>query len=155
MPQAAELLEDTMLPLLPLRDVVVFPHMVIPLFVGRSKSICALETAMDEGKQILLVAQRSASKDEPSSEDLYSVGTVATVLQMLKLPDGTVKVLVEGRQRARIKDVSEDGGCFVGSVSPLAPEDEDTTETEAMRRALLAQFEQYVKLNKKIPPEIL
>jgi ATP-dependent Lon protease len=155
MPQPAELIEETQLPLLPLRDVVVFPHMVIPLFVGRSKSICALETAMDEGKQVLLVAQRSASKDEPSAEDLYSVGTVATVLQMLKLPDGTVKVLVEGRQRARIKDVGEEGGCFVGTVTPLTPEVEDTTETEAMRRALLAQFEQYVKLNKKIPSEIL
>jgi len=155
MPQPAELIEETVLPLLPLRDVVVFPHMVIPLFVGRSKSICALETAMDEGKQILLVAQRSASKDEPSADDLYSVGTVASVLQMLKLPDGTVKVLVEGRQRARIKDVSEVGECFVGTVMPLAPEEDDGTETEAMRRALLAQFEQYVKLNKKIPPEIL
>ncbi|BEV70936.1 MULTISPECIES: endopeptidase La [unclassified Paludibacterium] len=155
MSQATELLEDTVLPLLPLRDVVVSPHMVIPLFVGRSKSICALETAMDEGKQILLVAQRSASKDEPSPEDLYSVGTIATVLQMLKLPDGTVKVLVEGRQRARIKDVREEGGCFVCMVMPLPLEDDDGTETEAMRRALLAQFEQYVKLNKKIPPEIL
>jgi ATP-dependent Lon protease len=155
MPQPAEILEETELPLLPLRDVVVFPHMVIPLFVGRSKSICALETAMDEGKQILLVAQRSASKDEPSAEDLYAVGTIATVLQMLKLPDGTVKVLVEGRQRARIASVSESNGCFVGVVSPVVNEVEDSTETEAMRRALLAQFEQYVKLNKKIPPEIL
>jgi ATP-dependent Lon protease len=155
MPQPAEILEETELPLLPLRDVVVFPHMVIPLFVGRSKSICALETAMDEGKQILLVAQRSASKDEPSAEDLYAVGTIATVLQMLKLPDGTVKVLVEGRQRARIASVSESSGCFVGVVSPVVNEAEDSTETEAMRRALLAQFEQYVKLNKKIPPEIL
>ncbi|TDR79769.1 endopeptidase La [Paludibacterium purpuratum] len=155
MSQATELLEEAVLPLLPLRDVVVSPHMVIPLFVGRSKSICALETAMDEGKHILLVAQRSASKDEPSPEDLYSVGTVATVLQMLKLPDGTVKVLVEGRQRARIKDVREDGGCYVCTVMPLPIEDDDGTETEAMRRALLAQFEQYVKLNKKIPPEIL
>ncbi len=155
MPQPAELKEDTSLPLLPLRDVVVFPHMVIPLFVGRAKSIRALETAMDEGKQVLLVAQRSASKDEPSAEDLYDVGTVATVLQMLKLPDGTVKVLVEGRQRARIAEVVEDGGCFVGRLGPVVGDDEDTTETEAMRRALLAQFEQYVKLNKKIPPEIL
>lgn len=155
MPQPAELIEETALPLLPLRDVVVSPHMVIPLFVGRSKSICALETAMDEGKQILLVAQRSASKDEPEAEDLYNVGTVAAVLQMLKLPDGTVKVLVEGRQRARIKDVREENGCFVCTAIPLPVDEEEGTETEAMRRALLAQFEQYVKLNKKIPPEIL
>ncbi|WP_024303135.1 endopeptidase La [Pseudogulbenkiania sp. MAI-1] len=155
MPQSAELREETTLPLLPLRDVVVFPHMVIPLFVGRAKSISALENAMDEGKQILLVAQRSASKDEPEASDLYGVGTIATVLQMLKLPDGTVKVLVEGRQRAIIQQVLDEGGCFVGKVTPLTTDGEDSTETEAMRRALFAQFEQYVKLNKKIPPEIL
>jgi ATP-dependent Lon protease len=150
-----ELHEETTLPLLPLRDVVVFPHMVIPLFVGRAKSIRALEAAMEEGKQILLVAQRSASKDEPTAEDLYNVGTVAAVLQMLKLPDGTVKVLVEGRQRTFLNDVREEDGCFVATVVPVPPEGEDSTETEAMRRALLAQFEQFVKLNKKIPPEIL
>ncbi|VEB43252.1 Lon protease [Chromobacterium violaceum] len=155
MPQPAEIREETSLPLLPLRDVVVFPHMVIPLFVGRAKSIRALELAMDEGKQILLVAQRSASKDEPSAEDLYGVGTIAAVLQMLKLPDGTVKVLVEGRQRATIKEVGEEDGCFVAEFSPLSSELEESNETEAMRRALLAQFEQYVKLNKKIPPEVL
>ncbi|AVG17506.1 MULTISPECIES: endopeptidase La [Chromobacteriaceae] len=155
MPQPAEIREETTLPLLPLRDVVVFPHMVIPLFVGRAKSIRALELAMDEGKQILLVAQRSASKDEPSAEDLYSVGTIAAVLQMLKLPDGTVKVLVEGRQRATIKEVGEEDGCFVAEFAPLSSELEESNETEAMRRALLAQFEQYVKLNKKIPPEVL
>ncbi|WP_028536600.1 endopeptidase La [Paludibacterium yongneupense] len=155
MPQSAELKEDTVLPLLPLRDVVVFPHMVIPLFVGRSKSIRALEAAMDEGKQILLVAQRSASKDEPEADDLYGVGTIAAVLQMLKLPDGTVKVLVEGRQRAVIESVTEENECFLGRIKPVESDAEDSTETEAMRRALLAQFEQYVKLNKKIPPEIL
>ncbi|AXE33353.1 endopeptidase La [Chromobacterium phragmitis] len=155
MPQPAEIREETSLPLLPLRDVVVFPHMVIPLFVGRAKSIRALELAMDEGKQILLVAQRSASKDEPSAEDLYSVGTIAAVLQMLKLPDGTVKVLVEGRQRATIQGVGEEDGCFVAEFEPLSSELEESNETEAMRRALLAQFEQYVKLNKKIPPEVL
>ncbi|RXZ42806.1 endopeptidase La [Crenobacter cavernae] len=155
MTQPAELLEDATLPLLPLRDVVVFPHMVIPLFVGRAKSIKALETAMDEGKQILLVAQRSAAKDEPEAEDLYKVGTIASVLQMLKLPDGTVKVLVEGRQRAVVHEVRDEAGCFVADVAPLASEGDDTTEIEAMRRALLAQFEQFVKLNKKIPPEIL
>jgi ATP-dependent Lon protease len=155
MPQPAELREETTLPLLPLRDVVVFPHMVIPLFVGRAKSIRALESAMDEGKQVLLVAQRSASKDEPEADDLYGVGTIASVLQMLKLPDGTVKVLVEGRQRALISQVAEDGGCFVGTITPLEADGEDSTESEAMRRALLAQFEQYVKLNKKIPPEVM
>ncbi|AXK40234.1 endopeptidase La [Crenobacter cavernae] len=155
MTQPAELLEDATLPLLPLRDVVVFPHMVIPLFVGRAKSIKALEAAMDEGKQILLVAQRSAAKDEPEAEDLYKVGTIASVLQMLKLPDGTVKVLVEGRQRAVVHEVRDEAGCFVADVAPLASEGDDTTEIEAMRRALLAQFEQFVKLNKKIPPEIL
>ncbi|MCP9760351.1 endopeptidase La [Aquitalea sp. S1-19] len=155
MSQSAELHEETALPLLPLRDVVVFPHMVIPLFVGRAKSIRALEVAMDEGKQILLVAQRSASKDEPAPEDLYEIGTVASVLQMLKLPDGTVKVLVEGRQRAYVKDVREEEDCFVATVSPVAPEPADSTEVEAMRRALLNQFEQYVKLNKKIPPEVM
>jgi len=155
MPQPTELKDPTTLPLLPLRDVVVFPFMVIPLFVGRAKSIRALENAMDEGKQILLVAQRSASQDEPSADDLYSVGTVASVLQMLKLPDGTVKVLVEGRQRALVKEVREEDGCFVADLSFVPLEDDEGTETEAMRRALLAQFEQYVKLNKKIPPEIL
>ncbi|OHX10698.1 endopeptidase La [Chromobacterium sphagni] len=155
MSQPAEIREETTLPLLPLRDVVVFPHMVIPLFVGRAKSIRALELAMDEGKQILLVAQRSASKDEPSAEDLYGIGTIAAVLQMLKLPDGTVKVLVEGRQRATIKQVGEEDGCFVAEFEALSSEVEESNETEAMRRALLAQFEQYVKLNKKIPPEVL
>lgn len=157
MAQPTELENDTVLPLLPLRDVVVFPHMVIPLFVGRPKSIHALEWAMSLGKekQILLVAQRSATKDEPSSDDLYKVGTIASVLQMLKLPDGTVKVLVEGRQRATIQSISEEEGHFVGHIVPIVTEVEDSTETEAMRRALLTQFEQYVKLNKKIPPELL
>lgn len=157
MPQPAELKNETILPLLPLRDVVVFPHMVIPLFVGRAKSIRALEWVMNEEKekQILLVAQRSATKDEPSADDLYKVGTIAVVLQMLKLPDGTVKVLVEGRQRATIDTVSEEEGYFVGHVTPVESEAEDSTETEAMRRALLTQFEQYIKLNKKIPPELL
>ncbi|MDF0606443.1 endopeptidase La [Neisseriaceae bacterium TC5R-5] len=155
MSQPEKTKEETTLPLLPLRDVVVFPNMVIPLFVGRTKSIRALELAMDEGKHILLVAQKSATKDEPSAEDLYKVGTIASVLQMLKLPDGTVKVLVEGRQRALVDDVHEQEDCFLGDFTPITAENEESTETEAMRRALLAQFEQYVKLNKKIPPEIL
>src|SRR5712664_916402 len=142
-------------PLLPLRDVVVFPHMVIPLFVGRPKSIKALETAMEAGKSILLVAQKSAAKDEPSPEDLYDIGSIANILQMLKLPDGTVKVLVEGVQRARIHRISELDTHFVADLTPVESEAGDEAEVEAMRRAIVQQFDQYVKLNKKIPPEIL
>ena len=143
------------LPLLPLRDVVVFPHMVIPLFVGRPKSIKALDVAMDTGKHILLVAQKSAAKDDPAAEDLYPIGSVATVLQMLKLPDGTVKVLVEGTQRARIDRVVDEGEYMSALSTYLSTDTGRPHEIEAMRRALLAQFDQYVKLNKKIPPEIL
>lgn len=147
--------EALTLPLLPLRDVVVFPHMVIPLFVGRPKSIKALEQAMNEGKQILLVAQKTAAKDEPSEEDLYRIGTLSTVLQMLKLPDGTVKVLVEGRQRATITEIRDNAEFFEADLEVFAAEEEHSSESEAMRRTLLAQFEQFVKLSKKIPPEIL
>ncbi|MCC6534625.1 MAG: endopeptidase La [Burkholderiales bacterium] len=143
------------LPLLPLRDVVVFPHMVIPLFVGRPKSIKALEAAMEAGKSIMLIAQKSAAKDEPSPEDLYATGSIANILQMLKLPDGTVKVLVEGAQRARVHDVADVRTHFTATVVPVPPQPVQSTEVEAMRRAMLAQFDQYVKLNKKIPPEIL
>jgi len=143
------------LPLLPLRDVVVFPHMVIPLFVGRPKSIKALDMAMEAGKHILLVAQKQAAKDDPGAEDLNEIGTIATVLQMLKLPDGTVKVLVEGTQRARIDTVEDRGEYLVARAQPMAGDPGSANEVEAMRRALLAQFDQYVKLNKKIPPEIL
>src|SRR3954467_6961920 len=143
------------LPLLPLRDVVVFPHMVIPLFVGRPKSIKALETAMEAGKSIVLVAQKSAAKDEPAPEDLYTIGTVANILQMLKLPDGTVKVLVEGSQRARIDQIIDVKTHFAVEATPIAADNEITHEVEAMRRTLVSQFDQYVKLNKKIPPEIL
>ncbi|HNE99526.1 MAG TPA: LON peptidase substrate-binding domain-containing protein, partial [Thauera aminoaromatica] len=143
------------LPLLPLRDVVVFPHMVIPLFVGRPKSIKALESAMEDGKSILLVAQKSAAKDEPAVEDLYDIGCIANILQMLKLPDGTIKVLVEGVQRARIERVEDIRSLFVASVRPVPVAEAPSHELEAMRRAIIAQFDQYVKLNKKIPPEIL
>ena len=143
------------LPLLPLRDVVVFPHMVIPLFVGRPKSIKALETAMEAGKSIVLVAQKSAAKDEPTPEDMYAVGAVANILQMLKLPDGTVKVLVEGTQRARIDSIIDLKTHYGVESTPVAADNEITPETEALRRTLVAQFDQYVKLNKKIPPEIL
>src|SRR5688572_23453231 len=147
--------DSRILPLLPLRDVVVFPHMVIPLFVGRPKSIKALEAAMEEGKNVVLVAQKSAAKDEPNPEDLYDVGTVSTILQMLKLPDGTVKVLVEGVQRARIERVLTEKPNFEAEIELIPSEEPDSTEVEAMRRTLLAQFDQYVKLNKKIPPEVL
>ncbi|SPU49818.1 endopeptidase La [Bordetella trematum] len=143
------------LPLLPLRDVVVFPHMVIPLFVGRPRSIRALEVAMEAGKSIMLVAQKSAGKDDPTPEDVYEIGCVASILQMLKLPDGTVKVLVEGAQRARIDSVQDAESHFTCQVTPVAPDTSAGPEAEALRRAIVAQFEQYVKLNKKIPPEIL
>ena len=142
-------------PLLPLRDVVVFPHMVIPLFVGRPKSIKALEVAMESGKHILLVAQKSAAKDDPSPEDLYDTGCVATVLQMLKLPDGTVKVLVEGLHRALLTALTNNGEFFSAEAQPIASSEEGPAEVEALRRALLANFDQFVKLNKKIPAEIL
>lgn len=145
----------TRLPLLPLRDVVVFPHMVIPLFVGRQKSIKALELAMEANKDILLLAQKSATTDEPEPEDLYRVGTVASVLQMLKLPDGTVKVLVEGRARAHIQEIFCENGYFEAQIELFAEQAQDEAETEAMRRTLLTQFEQFVKTSKKIPPEIL
>ncbi|MDA8383093.1 MAG: endopeptidase La [Betaproteobacteria bacterium] len=147
--------DEVTLPLLPLRDVVVFPHMVIPLFVGRPKSIKALETAMEAGKSILLVAQKSAAKDDPTPEDLYGLGSIATILQMLKLPDGTVKVLVEGEQRATVIEFIDDKTHFAARAHVLPADGLEDHEVEAMRRALITQFDQYVKLNKKIPPEIL
>ncbi len=147
--------EVLQLPLLPLRDVVVFPHMVIPLFVGRPKSIKALELAMEAGKSIMLVAQRSAAKDEPEAGDMYAVGCAANILQMLKLPDGTVKVLVEGVQRARIGGIEDLRSHFACDAKSVSAEFDSTPEIEALRRAIVQQFDQYVKLNKKIPPEIL
>jgi ATP-dependent Lon protease len=147
--------EQITLPLLPLRDVVVFPHMVIPLFVGRPKSIKALEAAMESGRQIMLVAQKAAGKDEPKPEDLFDTGCVSSILQMLKLPDGTVKVLVEGLQRATAKQVQDIGDYFTADLVPVPMPDQGTPEIEALRRAVTQQFDQYVKLNKKIPPEIL
>ncbi len=147
--------EPITLPLLPLRDVVVFPHMVIPLFVGRPKSIKALEVAMEAGRQIMLVAQKAAGKDEPHADDMFETGCVSSILQMLKLPDGTVKVLVEGVQRANTTSITDNGEHFVAEVMPVEPTAEASPEVEAMRRAVTTQFDQYVKLNKKIPPEIL
>ena len=143
------------LPLLPLRDVVVFPHMVIPLFVGRPKSIKALEAAMEAGRQIMLVAQKAAGKDEPKPEDMFEIGCVSSILQMLKLPDGTVKVLVEGVQRAETRAIHDTAEHFTAEVVPVQPAGDATPEVEALRRAVTQQFDQYVKLNKKIPPEIL
>ncbi len=147
--------EPITLPLLPLRDVVVFPHMVIPLFVGRPKSIKALEAAMEAGRQIMLVAQKAAGKDEPKADDMFEVGCVSSILQMLKLPDGTVKVLVEGLQRATTQTITDGEEHFTAEVLPIPPESETRSEVEALRRAVTQQFDQYVKLNKKIPPEIL
>ncbi|MDH4483055.1 MAG: endopeptidase La [Rhodoferax sp.] len=151
------------LPMLPLRDVVVFPHMVIPLFVGRPKSIKALEVAMETDRRIMLVAQKTAAKDEPLVTDMFGVGCVSTILQMLKLPDGTVKVLVEGHQRATVEKIDDADSHFTAMVTPVAFEEvlgvEDEkdkgSEVEALRRAVMQQFDQYVKLNKKIPAEIL
>ncbi len=146
---------DSSLPVLPLRDVVVFPHMVIPLFVGRKKSIKALETSMEAGKQILLVAQKNATDDDPGIEDIYQVGTVASILQLLKLPDGTVKVLVEGENRVVINRYIETDECFSALVTPISNPAIDEREIEVLMRTVLNEFDQYVKLNNKIPPEIL
>lgn len=144
------------MPLLPLRDVVVYPHLVIPLFVGRDKSIKALEIASDADKKIMLVAQKSATKDEPDAGDIYEIGTIATVLQMLQLPDGTVKVLVEGLHRVRVSEFEEVDGSFWAKPETIEqPLHEEGDEVEALMRTVMTQFDQYVKLNKKIPPEIL
>jgi ATP-dependent Lon protease len=144
------------LPVLPLRDVVVYPHMVIPLFVGREKSVRALEIAMEGDKRILLVAQRSPDVDDPQAGDLYSIGTVATVLQLLKLPDGTIKVLVEGASRAEIVNVTDREGLLIGFVRAIEPAyTREAREIEVVSRSLVSMFEQFVKLNRKIPPELL
>ncbi len=146
---------STALPVLPLRDVVVFPHMVIPLFVGRKKSIKALERAMEAGKEIMLVSQKSASEDDPTPETIHDIGTVANILQLLKLPDGTVKVLVEGEHRATIERYKETDEYFFADVVLLVGEEADEREVEALTRSVVTTFDQYVKLNMKIPPEIL
>jgi ATP-dependent Lon protease len=142
-------------PLLPLRDVVVYPHMVVPLFVGRDKSIQALEEAMANDKQIILVAQKNASVDEPGEEDIYRIGTVSTILQLLKLPDGTVKVLVEGGERALIETVSEDQGFFTASMAQQLPEVIDEDESSLLVKTTMDQFDKYVNLSKKVPSEVL
>ncbi|AUY11716.1 endopeptidase La [Aeromonas sp. ASNIH2] len=143
------------IPVLPLRDVVVYPHMVIPLFVGREKSIRCLEAAMEKDKKVLLVAQKDASTDEPTVEEIFSVGTVANILQMLKLPDGTVKVLVEGGQRARLERMIDDRDFFVGEAQYIASAPIEEKDQDVLVRSAIGQFEGYIKLNKKIPPEVL
>ncbi|MGH7044852.1 MAG: endopeptidase La [Stellaceae bacterium] len=145
----------TLYPILPLRDIVVFPHMIVPLFVGREKSVRALEDVMKDDKQILLVTQKNAAQDDPLAADIYSVGTIGTVLQLLKLPDGTVKVLVEGGQRARIIRFADNEAFFQAAADPVAEKTGEPQEMAALGRTVVAQFEQYIKLNKKIPPEVL
>jgi len=145
----------TLYPVLPLRDIVVFPHMIVPLFVGREKSVRALEDVMKDDKQILLVTQKNAGQDDPASEDIYTVGTVGTVLQLLKLPDQTVKVLVEGGNRARIIKYADNPAFFQAWAEPVGEKPGESSEVEALTRAVIGQFEQYIKLNRKIPPEVL
>jgi len=142
-------------PVLPLRDIVVFPHMIVPLFVGREKSVRALEDVMKDDKQILLIAQRNAADDDPSSDDIYEVGTISTVLQLLKLPDGTVKVLVEGVARARVIRFSENDEFFEVYADVMPEKESEEAEIEALSRSVVSQFEQYLKLNKKVSPEVL
>ncbi len=152
----AEPVKGEVLPVLPLRDIVVFPHMIVPLFVGREKSVRALEAVMKDDKQILLVAQKNATQDDPSAEDIYRVGTVSTILQLLtSLPDGTVKVLVEGGRRASIVAFKETDSYFEAFVEPIPDQATDAKELEALGRSVVSQFEQYIKLNKKIAPEVL
>jgi ATP-dependent Lon protease len=150
-----EISRGSLYPVLPLRDIVVFPHMIVPLFVGREKSVRALEDVMKDDKQILLVTQKNAAQDDPSTADIYSVGTIGTVLQLLKLPDGTVKVLVEGGQRARIVRFAENESFFQAYAEGIEEKAGDQQEIEALSRTVVSQFEQYIKLNKKIPPEVL
>ena len=142
-------------PVLPLRDIVVFPHMIVPLFVGREKSVRALEDVMKDDKKILLVAQKNATQDDPEPGDIYDVGTLSTVLQLLKLPDGTVKVLVEGVQRAKISDFVNNPEFFEANAALIEEQSQDESELVALSRTVVSQFEQYIKLNKKIPPEVL
>jgi len=144
------------IPVLPLRDVVVYPHMVIPLFVGRERSIQALDAAMSKDKQILLVAQKSAEIDDPSIKDIHEIGTLSTILQLLKLPDGTIKVLVEGATRVKVDEVFQDEPFFTADYTLLEDDVTDKErELEVLSRSIMGVFDQYVKLNKKVPPEIL
>ncbi|HRC26709.1 MAG TPA: LON peptidase substrate-binding domain-containing protein, partial [Alphaproteobacteria bacterium] len=146
---------DAALAVLPLRDIVVFPHMIVPLFVGRERSVRALEHVMTEDKQILLVTQKSPAEENPDSADLYTVGTIGTILQLLRLPDGTVKVLVEGGRRVRVTTYTDGSDFIRARTEDLADPTVPDHEVSALSRAVISQFEQYVKLNKKIPPEVI
>ncbi|MBO90235.1 MAG: endopeptidase La, partial [Rickettsiales bacterium] len=150
-----ETIGDQVFPILPLRDIVVFPHMIVPLFVGRDKSVLALEDVMNDDKQILLATQKNAAEDDPGTDDIFRMGTIATVLQLLKLPDGTVKVLVEGNRRAKIKQFTEKEAFFEAEATPILDKTSKPEEVEALTRAVLSEFEQYIKLNKKVPSEVL
>ncbi|MBP9693345.1 MAG: endopeptidase La [Alphaproteobacteria bacterium] len=147
--------EKNIFPILPLRDIVVFPSMIVPLFVGRDKSVKALENAMEEDKSLLLVTQKDATEDDPNIKNLYKVGTISSILQLLKLPDGTVKVLVEGKSRASIKEITDNGKFFEAATEHLPEESEESPELFALARSVVSQFEQYLKLNRRIPPEVL
>jgi len=147
--------EENLIPLLPLRDIIIFPHMVVPLFVGRKKSINALESAMSADKNVLLSAQHNAKTDDPSQEQIYPVGTVGTIIQLLRLPDGTVKVLVEGKQRARINRFVPNEEYFLVDARVIEEDNNITPEIEALVRTINSTFETYAKLNRKIPPEMI
>ena len=142
-------------PILPLRDIVVYPKMIVPLFVGREKSIQALQSVVDEGQSIVLLTQKDASVEDPTPEDVYDVGTMGTILQLLKLPDGTVKVLIEGIERVKVRSFSNKEAFLSAKIDMLPQDDGDSSELEAMARAVVSQFEEYVKLSRKIPPEVL
>ena len=143
------------LPLLPLRDIIVFPHMVVPLFVGREKSIKALDNAVGEDKEILLAAQKRAQVNDPTPDDIFQVGTIGSIIQILKLPDGTVKVLVEGKRRARVRRYFPRDNFFQVEAEDLPDTTDEGVEIEALIRSIHSTFESYVKLNKRVPPEIL
>src|SRR3989344_363607 len=146
---------NSIVPLLPLRDIIVFPHMVVPLFVGREKSINALEDALNHKKDILLVAQKKAKTNDPIPEDLFKVGTLGAIIQLLRLPDGTVKVLVEGRQRVKVLRIIDNQKFFEVEVVPIPEKSDSGPDVQALIRSMKESFEVYVKLNKKIPPEML
>ena len=150
-PEGSEGQPGLVVPLLPLRDIIIFPHMVVPLFVGREKSIAALEEAMSKEKDILLAAQVNAKTNDPKDEDIYKIGTLGTIIQLLRLPDGTVKVLIEGKRRARIKQFVPNTNFFLVEVEEIAENREVSIEVEALMRGIKTSFETYVKLNKKIP----
>ena len=146
---------DDSLAVLPLRDIVVFPHMIVPLFVGREKSVSALEHVMHDDKKVILVTQKSPSLDDPGPKDLFEIGVVGTILQLLKLPDGTVKVLVEGGERVRVDKFKDDSGFWKAHATEIPDTSVINEELEALGRTVMTQFEQYVKLNRKIPPEVI